>query len=220
MQPVVEAICKDIADARATRQKGRISTPAAREICRKHHRQVRGWPKEEILQICDELLVCREWEKTLAAFEFAYRIRRYDEGDFSVFYRWLNDYVDGWGSCDDLCTHAFGWYVYQHPRCLDQIAGWTESGNCWVRRAAAVVLIYSIRRGKLFEEGLQIADRLLLDQHDLVRKGYGWMLKEISNKDPKLIYDFVMARKHAMPRVSLRYAIEKMDPQSRNELMA
>ena len=156
----------------------------------------------------------------MVAFELAYRIGRYDESDFPVFYRWLNDYVDGWGSCDDLCTHAFGLYVYQHHGCLDEIAGWTASSNCWVRRAAPVVLIYSIRRGKLFAEGLQIADKLLLDQHDLVRKGYGWMLKEISNKDPKLIYDFVMARKRVMPRVSLRYAIEKLDAQSRKELMA
>ena len=92
-------------------------------------------------RFCRSAMNCWSAEsgKTLAAFEFAYRIKRYDEGDFSVFYRWLNDYVDGWGSCDDLCTHAFGWYVYQHPSCLDQIAGWTESSNYWVRRAAAVV---------------------------------------------------------------------------------
>jgi len=115
MHPVVDAICRDIADARATRQSGRISTPVAREICQQHYGQVKGLPKDEILRICDELL---------------------------------------------------------------------------------------------------------LDKHDLVRKGYGWMLKEVSNKDPKLIYDFVMARKRAMPRVSLRYAIEKLDPESRKELMA
>jgi len=97
---------------------------------------------------------------------------------------------------------------------------YTESDSCWVRRAAPVVLIYSIRRGKLFTEGLRIADKLLLDEHDLVRKGYGWMLKEISNKDPKLINDFVMERKQMMPRVSLRYAIEKFDPESKRELMS
>lgn len=220
MGPVVEAVCRDIADERAKGQSGRIPTPIVRDICRRHYQQLRGLPKNEILRICDELLEHREWEKLLVAFEFAHRIKRYDREDFAVFYRWLVDYVNGWASCDDLCTHPFGLYVYQHPDCLDEVLRWTESSNCWVRRAAAVVLIYSIRRGKLFAEGLQIADKLLLDQHDLVRKGYGWMLKEMSEKDPKLIYDFVMARKHVMPRVSLRYAIEKFDPESRRELMA
>lgn len=217
---ITESIGRDILLEREKRGNLGLPTPVVRDICKRHYQRVRRCDKEAILQLCDELLKCDEWEKRTIAFEFAFRIKRYDEDDYQVFYRWLNDHVSGWASCDDLCTHAFGLYVFQHPSCIDSIRRWTASDSCWVRRAAAVVLIYSIRRGRLFKQGLEIADRLLLDGHDLVRKGYGWMLKEISNKDPELVYDFVMERKQVMPRVSLRYAIEKLDSKSREELMS
>ncbi|MEN1760405.1 DNA alkylation repair protein [Anoxynatronum sibiricum] len=57
---------------------------------------------------------------------------------------------------------------------------------------------------------LEIADILLMDQDDLVRKGYGWMLKAASEAHQQEIHDYVMKRKTEMPRTSLRYAIEKM----------
>ena len=86
--------------------------------------------------------------------------------------------------------------------------------------AAAVVLIYSIRRGQNFKAAFQVADALLTDQDDMVQKGYGWMLKEISNHQPALVFDYVMANKRTMPRTSLRYAIEKLEAPLRREAMA
>ena len=63
------------------------------------------------------------------------------------------------------------------------------------------------------------ADKLLMDQDDLVQKGYGWMLKETSNIYQKQVFDFVMKRKHKMPRTALRYAIEKMPQSMRKKAM-
>ena len=58
-----------------------------------------------------------------------------------------------------------------------------------MRRAAAVALIPSIRRGNYDQTNpIKIADLLMLDKHDLVLKGYGWMLKELSIKEPYLIF--------------------------------
>lgn len=83
-----------------------------------------------------------------------------------------------------------------------------------------MVMIYGIRRGKNFDAGFEIADMLLMDPEDLVQKGYGWMLKEISNLDPTQVLDFIMQRKDRMPRTSLRYAIEKLTPELRAQAMA
>jgi len=53
----------------------------------------------------------------------------------------------------------------------------------------------------------------------MVQKGYGWMLKEASNKYPKEVFDYVMRNKKEMPRTALRYAIEKLSPEFRREAM-
>ena len=45
------------------------------------------------------------------------------------------------------------------------------------------------------------------------------MLKEISNKDPIVVFEFIMHRKDRMPRTALRYAIEKLSPELRQKAM-
>ncbi len=201
------------------KNKGWLPVFEVRNICKRNYTLVRQWSKEDIFELCRKLLDLKGWEYRCVAFEIVYRFKQYDREDFWLFCEWLNKYVDGWGSCDNLCTHAFGLFLYKYPEYISEVIKWTTSGNQWIKRASAVILIYSIRREKLFTDGLKIADRLLLDKEDLVRKGYGWMLKEISKHDPNMIFDYVMKRKKKMPRVALRYAIEKMDSKLRKEAM-
>ena len=82
------------------------------------------------------------------------------------------------------------------------------------------MMIYGIRKGQNFESAFRIADLLLMDSNDLVQKGYGWMLKEISKLEPLQVLDYVLQRKDWMPRTSLRYAIEKLSPELRAQAMA
>ncbi len=95
----------------------------------------------------------------------------------------------------------------------------TQSENRWMRRASAVSLIIPARKGLFLDAIFEIADKLLLDQDDLVQKGYGWMLKAASESHQQDVFDFVMKRKAIMPRTSLRYAIEKMPKELRKQAM-
>jgi len=88
-----------------------------------------------------------------------------------------------------------------------------------MKRASAVSLIYSIRRKQQLGAIFETADALLTDQDIMVQKGYGWMLKEASNEYPDEVFDYVMKNKKEMPRTALRYAIEKLSPESRREAM-
>ena len=97
---------------------------------------------------------------------------------------------------------------------------WAISDNRWARRAAAVSLIVPARKGLFLEEIFAIADLLLTDADDLVRKGYGWMLKAASQARQNAVFEYVMAHKAAMPRTALRYAIEKMPEELRRRAMA
>jgi len=56
----------------------------------------------------------------------------------------------------------------------------------------------------------EIADKLLVDEDDLVHKGYGWMLKVASQSHRREVFKYAIKHKEIMPRTALRYAIEKM----------
>lgn len=89
-----------------------------------------------------------------------------------------------------------------------------------VRRAAAVVLIYSIKYNKYSKiNPYVISDALMTDEHYLVLKGYGWVLKVLSESDPEHVYAYLLKNQGTMPRLAYRYALEKFDKQMKQQLM-
>jgi len=197
-----------------------VPTPFVRKLSSEFFKKVKKQPKQEILQLCNDLLVSGYSEERTIAFDWAFQLRRmYKEPDFRFLENWLMKHVLGWGACDDLCTHALGAFIYQFPEFIQKTREWTRSKNRWVRRASAVCLIYSVRRNEHLKDVFETADALLSDQDIMVQKGYGWMLKEASNHYPKEVFDYVMKNRREMPRTALRYAIEKLSPEHRIEAM-
>ena len=88
-----------------------------------------------------------------------------------------------------------------------------------MRRAAAVSLIVPAKHGKFLDNVIEIADRLLTDNDDMVQKGYGWLLKEASRKHRDKVFAYVMRNRKQMPRTALRYAIELMPKEMKAEAM-
>jgi 3-methyladenine DNA glycosylase AlkD len=112
-----------------------------------------------------------------------------------------------------------------YPEYVNELKNWAKSQNRWVKRASAVSLIISARKGMFLKDIFEIVDILLLDKDDMVQKGYGWMLKAASetyhksDTYQKEVFDYVMSKKAIMPRTALRYAIEKMLLELRVEAM-
>jgi len=170
--------------------------------------------KKSVFSLCEMLWRGNILEESFIACSWAYNMRKYFvEEDFYIFESWIESYVTNWASCDTFCNHTMGEIIDMYPHLTENLMGWCKSENRWKRRAAAVSLIVPAREGRFMDEVFQIADLLLLDEDDMVRKGYGWLLKVCSNKHQEEVFDFVMKRKDIMPRTSLRYAIEKMPAQ-------
>lgn len=188
-----------------------LRTGVVRKISAEHFRKIRNLPKDEIFKLCEELLRSGDGNLGEIARDWAYRCRKgYEKKDFRTFEQWLKKYIKSWGSCDHLCVHPLGHLIEQYPELSSKVKKWATSKNRWERRASAVALIPALRRKHLLKEAFATADILLQDREDLVQKGYGWMLKEASNRYPKEVFRYVMRNRKKMPRTALRYAIEKM----------
>lgn len=197
-----------------------VKTATVQKIGKKYYQQIKDKSKAEILDLCEELWKSGIQEETYVACNWSYYIReRYEPDDFRIFERWVENYVTNWASCDTLCNHTVGSFLDMYPQFAENLKTWARSKNRWMRRASAVSLIIPARNGRSHDKCLEIAGILLMDEDDLVQKGYGWLLKAASESNQHLIYDFVMKYKNEMPRTALRYAIEKMPEERRKKAM-
>jgi 3-methyladenine DNA glycosylase AlkD len=197
-----------------------MKTATGISIAKKYWKEVKSREKQEIFKLCEELYSSGMMEEAFVVSEWALRLAdRYEPDDIAVFRHWVDTYITNWATCDGLCNHAVGDFIVRYPEKIEELRRWTQSENRWMRRAAAVSLIVPAKRGMFLAEALAIADLLLTDTDDMVRKGYGWLLKEASRKHTDEVFSYIMANKREMPRTALRYAIELMPKDLKAEAM-
>lgn len=93
-----------------------------------------------------------------------------------------------------------------------------QSKNLWERRIA-IISTYKFIKDKRFGETLAISEILLRDEHDLIHKAVGWMLREIGKRNKEILEIFLSQRYKEMPRTMLRYAIEKFPKEEREKYL-
>jgi len=197
-----------------------IKTPVVTALAKKYWKEIKNREKEEIFALCEELYRSEQIEESFIVSTWAYALSgRYEREDLAVFRRWIDTYISNWASCDGFCNHTMGDFIEQYPECIAELKKWTQSGNRWMRRAAAVSLIVPAKRGKFLPEAIEIANLLLTDNDDMVQKGYGWLLKEASRHHQAEVFAYVVKNRQVMPRTALRYAIELMPKDLKNEAM-
>jgi 3-methyladenine DNA glycosylase AlkD len=125
--------------------------------------------------------------------------------------------INNWDLVDSSAPYIVGpWLIDKDRSVLDRLA---ESSLVWDRRIAIMATLAFIKAGD-FHWTFRLSERLLRDPHDLVHKAVGWMLPEVGNRDRAAEEGFLARRYRVMPRVMLRYAIEKFEPQRRREYLS
>ena len=135
--------------------------------------------------------------------------------------RWLaRGHSANWATTDAICGLLIGPLVVAHPSLARRMRAWARHRSLWVRRAAAVGLIASVRAGAALDVGYAVARTLSRDDEDLIQKAVGWMLREAGKADATRLERYLREHGRTTPRTTVRYAIERFPPTKRKALLA
>jgi 3-methyladenine DNA glycosylase AlkD len=124
-----------------------------------------------------------------------------------------HDRINTWDLVDRSAPYVVGGYLFDKPRkILYKLA---RSKKMPERRTAMVSTGYFIRMGDV-EDTFKIAELLIDDEHELIHKATGWMLRAAGGVDRQKLVDFLDTYAASMPRITLRYATEHFDKKQRD----
>jgi len=116
-----------------------------------------------------------------------------------------HDRINCWDLVDRSAPHVVGGFLVDKSR--DPLYQLAYSSIVWERRTAIVSTLFFIGKGDV-SDTFRISEMLLPDTEEFVQKAVGWALRSAGGRElPRFL------EQHAanMPRITLRYAIEKLD---------
>lgn len=193
-----------------------VTVPNTRVVAKKY--------QDLSIQVTEELLMS-EWheDRLLALIIIVNQFKKADEAkqkDLYEFYLAHMDQINNWDLVDTSARDVVGGYLYQHQGLLPVLNTLAESSTLWERRIAMIATFYFLTKSEP-DVTIKIATKLLHDKEDLMHKAVGWMLREMGKRcDRQLLVEFLEQHAAAMPRTTLRYAIEHFDPNTRRQYLA
>jgi 3-methyladenine DNA glycosylase AlkD len=179
------------------------------------------WSIDDAMAFADRLIANRFLEAKAVGIEVVARYRHsFSPSLLKRWKRWLaHDHSANWATSDAICGALIGPLLLQFPEHSSDLGGWSKHRNLWVRRASIVGLIPLARRGQALDQLYEIASRLHPDDEDLIQKAVGWALREAGKADMARLERHLRAGGPAIPRTTLRYAIERFPPAKRAALL-
>ena len=199
-----------------------VGTQAMRELAKRVHREHREqWSVADAVRFADLLIADPYLETKAVGIELLARFRRTCTPRLlPVWKRWLaRNHSSNWATTDAISGYLIGPLILTDLRLAPRVGAWARHRNMWVRRAAAVSLIPSVRKGAALDVAYKVARALHADREDLIQKAVGWLLREAGKTDPARLERYLRRHGPAIPRTTVRYAIERMPDAKRKRLL-
>jgi len=200
-----------------------VKSARVREILAGIHERVRdSWALQDVVAFTELCVRRREMEiRGIGTALLGRYTKVYEACLLHRVQRWLAaGYLDNWASVDSMAGNVVSPLLERFPALVGELVGWSASRNMWVRRMSVVPLVPFARHGKYLDEAYEVVEALLGDGEDLMHKATGWLLREAGKTDAARLRRFLLEHGEAVPRTTLRYAIERFPAAERKRLLA
>lgn len=177
---------------------------------------VKKYSKDISLKDVQKLLNSKIHEYRLTALLIL--VEKYKEDKELIYNTYIKNFrnINNWDLVDLTAPKIMGDFLKDKNR--DILYSLSTSNNLWEKRISIVATLAFIKDND-FKDTLKISEILLKDEHDLIHKAVGWMLREVGKRNKDLEKEFLDKYYRIMPRTMLRYSIEKFDPKEKEFYM-
>ncbi len=135
---------------------------------------------------------------------------------------WLLDLIDlsnTWAHVDWLAIEVIGDLVARYPASVRWLPKWAKQKNFWIRRTALLAQHDTLKRGEGdWELFTRLAASMLHEKEFFIRKAIGWVLREVSKKRPKLVYEFLHEHREEASGLTMREGAKYLSDAQRKKL--
>ncbi|MEM6928812.1 MAG: DNA alkylation repair protein [Myxococcota bacterium] len=188
----------------------------ARRLCREHPRL----DVAELVALTEALWARGIYElRSLAVFVLERRRSSFDDSSMAFFEATLRK-CGTWALVDTLAISVVGDVVCRFDAAKPALAHWAVHEDFWLRRASVLALLGAWRRGASFDEArfTAFAVPMLEETEFFVRKGLGWVLRDLSKKEPGFPAAFLLAHRDRVSGLTLREGAKHLPDDVREAL--
>lgn len=188
-----------------------VTVPDMRRTVRAAVRSHPGLDREAVLAWAAALWRDPVHERRMAAVELlTLAVRRLTAEDLRTVQRLLRE-SGTWALVDGLACNVAGAIALRDPSCWPVIDAWAADPEFWVRRSALLALLPGIRAGRPdLARFTRYAELMLAEREFFIRKAIGWVLREISRRDPEWVAEWTARHIFEMSGVTFREAVRRL----------
>ncbi len=120
--------------------------------------------------------------------------------------------VNNWDLVDISAYNILGDYLIDKDR--DILFSLAQSNDLWKKRVSIVASLAFIKKDD-FKTTLKISRMLLQEEHHLIRKAIGWMLREVGKRSKQDLKNFIKNNINDISSITLSYATEKLSKEEK-----
>lgn len=170
---------------------------------------------DELPEVMEGLWKIKTFEVRLAAIDIlkVYAKKGSIETAMNIADMWV-DGGDTWGIIDPLCSPAIGSMLLRDGKVEDILRSWRTSDNFWRRRASVLPFLHltlkSQYKPEFNEKILEAVTPHISDNEFFVGKAAGWVLRELSKRDPELVMKYFDENRSTMTKLVIREGSKKL----------
>ncbi|MFW9918874.1 MAG: DNA alkylation repair protein [Candidatus Thorarchaeota archaeon] len=189
-----------------------VKIPEIAKIVGKH---LKGLSDDDMMALMEALWSEQIFESRRAAVDVMkkYSMKGNVDSALRIIDGWI-DQMDTWALMDPIGSNCLGTLLLRKPDLEKVFIKWSKSDNFWRRRASILPYLFlSLKQNYKPEYAERILSAVkphIADEEFFVGKAAGWVIRELSKREPKKATKFISEHKGSMTKLVLKESSKKV----------